>query len=86
MSHLARAEGASVLVTVVTPFEFEGLRNGMAATAIQRLTRETDLVVCFSNHELAVALGDSALIDDIFAAQDRQIATVISDFLAKRAR
>ncbi|MBB1076372.1 hypothetical protein HUU62_18350 [Rhodoferax sp. 4810] len=86
MSHLARAEGASVLVTVVTPFEFEDVRNGMAASAIQLLTRETDLVVCFSNQELAEGLGDDVLMDVIFAAQDRRIAAVISDFLAKRAR
>lgn len=86
IASLARKSGAVTIAAAVMPFDFEGVRNGVATTALRYLTRETDGAVCFSNQEVADALGDSALLDDIFTAQDQRVGACISDFLAKMSR
>lgn len=74
LARLARDAGVATFAAVVMPFDFEGLRNGTAVTALSDLEREVDLVMPFSNQELGESMGDGALFADIYAQQDRQIA------------
>ena len=73
IARLARNAGAITIAAVVMPFDFEGLRNGTADTALSNLGREVDLVMPFSNQELGDSLGDSALLSDLHAQQDQRV-------------
>jgi cell division protein FtsZ len=73
IARAARNSGAVTIAAVVMPFDFEGPRSGTADTALSHLEREFDLVMPFSNQDLADSLGDGALLADIYAQQDRRI-------------
>jgi cell division protein FtsZ len=75
LARLARGAGVATIATVVMPFNFEGPRNGTAVTALRNLEREVDLLMPFSNQELGDAMGDDALLSDIYAQQDQRITT-----------
>ena len=83
MARLARNAGAATFAVVVTPFDFEGLRNRTSDIAIRHLEREADLVVRVSNQELADTMGDDTLMSNLSVAQEQRIATYIRAFLAK---
>jgi cell division protein FtsZ len=74
LARLTRDAGAVTIAVVVMPFDFEGHRNGTAFTALSHLEREVDSVMPFSNQELGDAMGNGALLADIYAQQDRRIA------------
>ncbi len=73
IARAARNAGAVTIAAVVMPFDFEGPRNGKAATALNYLQREVDLVMPFSNKDLGDSMGNDALLADIYAQQDRRI-------------
>ncbi len=81
MARLARDVGAQTVAAVVTPFEWEGVRNRVANTAISHLKREADLVVCFSNQELMDVAGDTITQEDFFARQNHRIAVCLGGLL-----
>ena len=74
LSRLARDAGAVTVAAVVTPFEYEGVRNRRADAAIDRLQREADLVMAFSNEEWFNRYRDDTPLFDVFDALDRHIA------------
>ncbi|MBK8401295.1 MAG: hypothetical protein IPL29_09660 [Propionivibrio sp.] len=74
MPRLARDTGAVTVAAVVTPFEFEGVRNRRADAAIDRLQREADLVMTFSNEEWFNRFNGDTPMFDVFDALDRHIA------------
>ncbi len=74
MARLACATGAVTVAAVVTPFEYEGARNSRADAAINRLQREADLVMAFSNEEWFNRYRDDTPMFDVFDALDRHIA------------
>jgi cell division GTPase FtsZ len=75
MGRLARAAGAVVVAAVVTPFDYEDVRNRRADAVIDRLQREANLVLAFSNEEWIKRFsGDTPLLD-IFDVLDRHMAS-----------
>ncbi|MFZ4535587.1 hypothetical protein [Propionivibrio sp.] len=82
MSRAARDAGAVTVAAVVTPFEYEGVRNRRADAAIDRLQREADLVMPFSNEEWFNRYRDDTPMFDVFDALDRQIATDVKSLIA----
>lgn len=90
MARLARDAGAATVAAMVTPFEYEGVRNRRADAAIDRLQREADLVMAFPNEEWANRYRDDTPLFDVFDALDRHIASqlhaVISRINAPRSR
>lgn len=75
MARLARAAGAVTVAAVVTPFEYEGVRNRRADAVVGHLQREADWVMAFSNEVWVNRFsGDTPLLD-IFDALDRHIAS-----------
>ena len=77
MARLARDAGAVTVAAVVTPFEYEGVRNRRADAAIDRLQREADLVMAFSNEEWFNRFNGDTPLFDVFDAMDRHIANSI---------
>ncbi len=74
MARLARDAGAVTVAAVVTPFEYEGVRNRRADAATNRLKREADLVMAFSNEEWFNRYRGDTPLFDVFDALDRHIA------------
>ena len=74
MARLSRDAGAVTVAAVVTPFDFEGVRNRRADAVIDRLQREADLVMAFSNEEWFNRYRDDTPMFDVFDALDRHIA------------
>ena len=82
MARLSRDAGAVTVAAVVTPFDFEGVRNRRADAAVDRLQREADLVMAFSNEEWFNRYRDETPMFDVFDALDRQIATDVKSLIA----
>ncbi len=76
--------GAVTIAAVVMPFDFEGSPNRTADTALSYLEQDVDLVMPFSNQKMADALGDNALMTDIYSAQDKMIAKWVFRFINLR--
>ena len=85
-----RAAGAVTVAAVVTPFAYEGVHNRRADAAINRLQREADLVMAFSNEEWFNRYRDDTPLFEIFDSLDRHIANqlhaVISPLNTSRHR
>ena len=77
MAKLAREAGALTVAAVVTPFEWEGVRNPTANTAISHLKREADLLVRFSNQALNDITGDDIDQGEFFALQNQRISVFL---------
>lgn len=60
----------------VTPFEI-GRLDEQSDAALKSLHKNADHVVHFSNQALSDELGDDATLDDVFATQERRIATLL---------
>jgi cell division protein FtsZ len=82
MSRSARAAGAVTIAAVVTPFEYEGVRNRVADAAIDRLQSEAEVVMSFSNEEWFNRYRDDTPMFDVFDALDRHIATDLRRLIA----
>lgn len=83
MAGLSRAAGAVTVAAVVTPFEYEGARNRRADAAINRLQREADLVMAFSNEEWFNRYRDDTPLFDVFDALDRHIASQLHAVISR---
>ena len=77
MASLARAAGAVTVAAVVTPFDYEGVRNRRADAVMNRLQREADLAMAFSNEEWINRYRDDTPLFDVFDALERHIANSI---------
>ena len=90
MAAFARAAGAVTVAAVVTPFDFEGVRNRRANAEIDLLWREADVVMAFSNEEWFNRYRDDTPMFDVFDALDRHIANqlhaVVSRINTSRSR
>lgn len=73
MARVARDKGALTMAAVVTPFDYEGVRQRKADTAIRHLRREADLVMAFSNEDWEKQFSDDVPFNGIFASLDRHI-------------
>lgn len=82
-AHAARATGAVTVAAVVKPFAYEGARNRRADAAIDRLQREADLVMAFSNEEWFNRYRDDTPLFDVFDALDRHIANSIQSTMRR---
>ena len=78
---LTRRVGTPTIAIVTMPFGFEGIRVQRADTAIRRLRRKTPFVFAFSNQQLAMEMGDDALLDTIYEVQSKRIAWLLCDLL-----
>lgn len=85
MARLARAAGAVTVAAVVTPFDFEGNRNRRADAIVDRLRRDADLVMAYSNEEWINRFSGDASLLDIWDALDRRIATGLRLVITKLA-
>ncbi len=83
MASLARAGGAVTVAAVVTPFDFEGVRNRRADAAIAHLQREADLVMAFSNEEWINRFSGDTPLRDILDALDRHIASQLHAVISR---
>lgn len=81
VAQLARNVGALTIAVVTMPFGFEGIRIQRAATAIRRLRRKTAFVFAFSNQQLALEMGDDALLNTIYEVQSKRIDWLLRDLL-----
>lgn len=81
MASVARAAGAVTVAAVVTPVEYEGVRNHRADAALKRLQREADLVMAFSNEEWFNRYRDDTPLFDVFAPLDRHIASQLDEVI-----
>lgn len=73
MARLAHEARALTIAAVVTPFDYEGVRQRKAATAIRYLRREADLVMEFSNEGWSNRFGDDTPMIDVFTSLDYQV-------------
>lgn len=83
MARLARDAGVVTVAAVVTPFEYEGVRNRVADAAIDRLQREADLVMPFSNEEWFNRFNGETPMFDVFDALDRHIANQLHAVMSR---
>jgi len=74
VARLARDVGALTIAAVTMPFNFEGNRGQKAATSINRLRRNTDYLLTFSNQQLGTELGDNTLTTTLYEVQAQRIA------------
>lgn len=81
MTRWAKQAGAVIYAAVVTPFDFEGLRNARATSALAYLQREADVVMAFSNEKWAQRYGDDSPMIEILNALDRHAVYSINGFL-----
>jgi cell division protein FtsZ len=81
VARLALDVGALTIAAVTMPFNFEGNRGQKAAATIKRLRRNTDILLTFSNQELATELGDGDLMTTIYEVQVQRIAHWLRDLL-----
>lgn len=86
MARLARAAGALTVAAVVTPFEYEGVRNQKADAAIRYLDREADVMMTFSNEAWAARHDEEAPMIDVFNALDRHIAASVRTLLDRASQ
>ena len=84
VSRWVRAAGAVTVAAVVTPFDFEGaVRNRRADAVVDRLQRESYLVMAFSNEKwINRVSGDDSFLD-IWDAPDRHIATNLHSVVSR---
>jgi len=85
MTRLARAAGAVTVAAVATPFDFEGNRNRGADAVVNRLRRDADLVMAYSNEEWINRFSGDASLKDLWDALDRQIDTEARNAITSRA-
>lgn len=84
MARLARAAEAVTVAAVVTPFDFEGdVRNRRANAVVDRLRRDADLMMAFSNEEWINRFGGDDSFLDIWDALDRHIATTLHSVVSR---
>ena len=81
VARLALDVGALTIAAVTMPFNFEGNRGQKAATSINRLRRNTDYLLTFSNQQLGTELGDNTLTTTIYEVQAQRIAYGLRDLL-----
>lgn len=74
LARWSRAAGTQTIVIAVTPFDIGRLRE-QSDYALKSLCKNADQVVHFSNEALGDELGDDATLKDVFAIQERRIAT-----------
>ncbi len=86
MARLAREAGALAVALVVTPFEYEDVRQRKADTAIRHLRREADLMMAFSNEDWSNRYGDDTPMIDVFDSLDRHIAGSILNLIDRAAK
>lgn len=84
MARLARAAEAVTVAAVVTPFDFEGdARNRRANAVVDRLQRDADLVMAFSNEEWINRFSGDESFLDIWDELDRHIATSLHSVVSR---
>lgn len=90
IAQLARIARTLTFAIVTMPFEFEGIRVQRANVAIRRLMRQTALVFALSNSQLAIEMGDEALLMKLIEVQNNRIACCLRTFASllerKRAK
>ena len=86
LARLAHEARALTIAAVVTPFDYEGVRQRKAAAAIRYLRREADLVMAFSNEEWANRYSDDTLLIDVLNGLDRHIAGSIRGLMERANR
>lgn len=74
----SRAAGAQTTAIVVTPFNIGRLAE-QSDFALKSLYKNSDQVFHLSNQALADKLGDDATLADVFATQERRIATWVQE-------
>lgn len=74
LARWSRAAGAQTIVIAVTPFKI-GRLGEQSDFALKSLYKNADQVVHFSNQALSDELGDDATLAEVFATQERRIAT-----------
>ncbi len=80
---VARDAGVVTVAAVVTPFAFEGARNRRADAVMNRLQREADLAMAFSNEEWINRYRDDTSLFDVFDALDRHIASQLHAVISR---
>ncbi|MBK7356169.1 hypothetical protein [Propionivibrio sp.] len=83
LSRLARDAGVVTVAAVVTPFAFEGVRNRRADAVMNRLQREADLAMAFSNEEWFNRFNGDTPMFDVFDALDRHIANQLHAVMSR---
>mgnify|MGYP001237354807 CR=1 FL=1 len=83
MARVARDAGVVTVAAVVTPFAFEGARNRRADAVMNRLQREADLAMAFSNEEWINRYRDDTSLFDVFDALDRHIASQLHAVISR---
>ncbi|MBI5791137.1 MAG: hypothetical protein HZA63_06670 [Rhodocyclales bacterium] len=73
LARFAHEAGALTFAAVVTPFEYEGVRQQKSHTAIRNLRREADLVMEFSNDGWAKRHSADTPMIDVFNGLDCHI-------------
>jgi cell division protein FtsZ len=84
MARLARETGALTVAAVVTPFDYEEVRQRKAGAAIRYLMREADLVMEFSNEVWTGRHSDDTPMDEIFSGLDRHIAASLRPLISAK--
>jgi cell division protein FtsZ len=74
MARFAHESGALTIAAVMTPFDYEEVRQRKANTALGYLRREADLLMAFSNEAWSKRFGEDTPMIDVFANLDRHIA------------
>lgn len=68
---------------MVTPFDFEGNRNRRADAVVDRLRRDADLVMAYSNEEWINRYSGDASLIDIWDALGRHIASNLHSVVSR---
>lgn len=78
LAKMAHTSGALTVVIAVTAFDFEGAHIQTSDVVINKLRRDADLVLRFSNQALGDELGDGATYDYLFEIQQQRIAASLT--------
>ncbi|MBI2305836.1 MAG: tetratricopeptide repeat protein [Rhodocyclales bacterium] len=77
VADVAREMGIVSVAIVTTPFEFEGRRTTLAASAEEKLLRKVDSLIVIRNDDLMEKMGEEATMDAAFASADEEITGVV---------
>lgn len=82
LARKAKSGGATVLVVVATPFQWEVRRYPDALDTVRALERHADSLVSLSNDQAGGRLGESATLEDVMALQGTEVTNVLDRLLS----
>lgn len=82
IANIARQSGATVVALVSLPFSFEHGRREQAVVALEQLSQQAQIVVCFENDRMDEVVSESAPASQSFAVADSILCQAIRSLVS----